>query len=311
MAVYTEVSAEEAGRFLAARGIGPLEALEPIGQGIENTNYRVRAGGRGYVLTLLERETLDRARETMALARELARRGVPCPEPVEGPEGLVGTLAGRPAVVVPWVEGEMDLRPRPERLEALGRCLGRLHRQGQGLGVSRQGPQVAAELAELARAVAAALEPARPEVAALLRDEAAFQEGVPEDAVPWGLVHGDLFLDNVLFEPGGPEVRAVLDLHMAGRGPLPYDPAVTILDAAWAEQGPDPDRVWALLRGYNGEAPAALDPAALGPWLRRAALRFLCLRIERAWLPGRAMVAGTPKDPVEFQRKLEALRCGP
>ncbi|GAB4260456.1 homoserine kinase [Deferrisoma sp.] len=303
MAVYTPVSPEEAEAFLRARGLGALERMEPIGQGIENTNYRVRAGGRWYVLTLLERESPGRARETAELARALAAGGVPCPAPV----GDVGVVCGRPAVVVPWVEGEMDRRPGPGRLEALGRCLGRLHRVGRGVPVSRGGPQAAAELVPLARRLAREIEAGRPGVAALLRDEAGYQERVDETAAPWGLVHADLFLDNVLFAPGAAEVRAVLDLHMAGRGPLPYDLAVTLLDAAWAGKGLDPARAEPFLRGYGAEAPEP-PPRDLGPWLRRAALRFLCLRIERAWLPGRAMVEGAPKDPGEFVAKLEALR---
>ncbi len=309
MAVYTPVSPEEAAPFLERLGLGPPEALEPVPGGIENTNYRVRTGGRWYVLTLFEREPPGRVAETLHLARELARRGVPCPEPVQGPGGPVGRLKGRPAALVPWVEGRLVPDPDTEHLEALGGAVAALHEAGRGVPMDRGGLHLGAPLAARAREIARHLEGDDPSLARLLRDEAGAQLRVPEELLPAGVIHGDLFLDNVLFAPDAPRVVAILDLHMAGHGPLAYDLAVTLLDAAWEPEGVCGDRARALLRGYRSVRPLEGVEYPWIPWLlRRAALRFLCLRLERFRLPGKAMQLGRPKNPDEFRIKLEVLR---
>ena len=309
MAVYTPVSLEEAGRLLEQMGLARPDALEPVTGGIENTNYRVLTGGRWYVLTLFEREPARRVTETLRLARDLARRGVPCPEPVEGPEGAVGRLKGKPAALVPWVDGRLVPAPDAGHLEALGRAMALFHRAGQGTRVDRGGLHRGAALAARARHIARQVEGCDPGLARLLRDEAAAQLRVPEELLPSGVVHCDLFLDNVLCAPEGPRVAAILDLHMAGRGPLVFDLAVTLLDAAWEPGGISGDRARALLRGYRSVRSLEGTEYLWLPWLlRRAALRFLCLRLERFRLGDDAMRFGSPKDPDEFRRKLEVVR---
>ena len=57
MAVFTPVSEGAAAAFLEEYDIGELESLEPIAEGVENTNYKLRAGARGFVLTLFEKRT--------------------------------------------------------------------------------------------------------------------------------------------------------------------------------------------------------------------------------------------------------------
>ncbi len=308
MAVYTALTLDAVRAFVRSRGLGPPERLEPVLQGIENTNYRLRAGGRWYALTLFEREPADRVAETMEIVIALARRGVPCPVPLPGPEGPVGTLAGRPAVLVPWVEGRVLEGAGPEELRAVGWVLGMFHRAGANVPVRRGGLHRVEALVPWARGVAARIRGARPEVARLLEDELSFHARRGDRGLPQGLVHADLFLDNVVFAPDRPQVRAILDPHMAGRGALVYDLAVFLLDAAWGAAGPEPEAVRAVVAGYQAVRP--LEPAErdrLGEYMRRAALRFLCLRIERFWLaadPPR----GVFKDPEAFRRKLEVLR---
>jgi len=308
MAVYTNLTLEDVRAFVQERGLAEPEALAPVHQGIENTTYRLRAGGRWYALTLFEREPADRVAETMRIVVALARRGVPCPEPLPGPGGPVGTLANRPAVLVPWVEGRVLERAGPDELQAVGRALGRLHRAGLGVPVRRGGPHRLDELLPWVRAVAARIRGMHPDVASLVEDEAAFQARLGDRGLPQGLVHADLFLDNVVFAPDAHEVRAILDPHMAGRGTLVYDLAVFLLDAAWGTAGPEPAEAHAVLEGYG--CVRSLEPGELGRlagYMRRVALRFLCLRIERFWL-AEDRPRGVFKDPEAFRRKLEALR---
>ncbi len=309
MAVYTRLEPPEVAGFVAAFGGGAMSAFEAIPQGIENTNYRVDAAGGRFVLTVFERETAAEVRETLELAGALADRGAPCPRPCRGPHGVLGTLGGKPAALVPFVEGEIVWAPDAAHLESLGRALGRFHRAGEGVTFRRDGPHRARVLAPLARSIGARLADTDPGLAALLVEEAAWQEGVPEAELPAGVVHADLFRDNVLFEPGGTAVRAFLDLQLAGTGPWLYDLAVVLLDAGWGARGVVEERARAVLAGYRAERPLAEQEVALLPaYLRRAALRFWCLRLQRFRLDPWPMAAGAVKDPGEVEARLRVLR---
>jgi len=311
VAVYTRLEEAETQALLDSWGLGALEALEPIAQGIENTNYRVRAGGRSFVLTVFEREGPERVSAVLALTAELARRGVRCPPPVAGPAGPLGRVQGKPAALVPFVEGRVVWAPGEAHLEALGEALAELHLAGRDFVLEGGGPHRAADLVPLARRLAGRIRAGDPGLAGLLEAEAAHQVGVPEAALPSGLLHGDLFLDNVLFDPVRPAVRALIDFQMAGIGPWVYDLAVVLLDAGWDGEGVDGDRARALLRGYRAVRPVeGVEYGVLPDYLRRAGLRFLCLRLERFVVDARPMAAGGRKDPAEYAEKLRTLRRG-
>lgn len=310
MAVYTRLESAEIARFVAAFGAGQVAGFEAIAQGSENTNYRVDAARGRFVLTVFERDDAEAVRETLELAAALAARGAPCPKPCRRADGVLGTLAGKPAALVPFVEGELVWNPSADHLEALGRAVGRFHRAGEGLEFRREGPHLARALAPLARGLAARVAGADPRLAELLAAEADYQETVPEAGLPVGVIHADLFRDNVLFAPEGPEVRALLDLHLAGTGPWLYDLAVVLLDAGWGDRWLVGDRARALLAGYRAERLLGAEEAALLPaYLRRAALRFLCLRLQRFRLDPRPRLAGVVKDPRELEVRLRELRA--
>jgi homoserine kinase type II len=309
VAVYTPLEAADVGEVLRVFGLPAPDRFEPVAGGIENTTYRVRSQGREWVLTLFERDGPATVAETADLVGQLADRGVPCPRPRRGPSGPVAVVKGKPATLVPFVVGREVVRPDEARLEALGGCVAVLHRAGSALGCRRTGAHRAEVLVPLARRIAARLEGADPVTAGLLREEASAQETVEEEGLPSGVIHGDLFLDNVLFEAEVPRVAALLDFQMAGRGPWLYDVSVVLLDAAWGEGGLSGDVARAFLRGYRAVRPVV--PAEwqwLPAYLRRAALRFLCLRLERFGLGEGGMRVGRAKDPLEYLEKLRVLR---
>ena len=316
MAVYTEVGRAEVDDFVKGYGVGRVRAIAPIPQGIENSIYRVWADADGaeasYVLTLFEHAAREEVLPVLELSLALARRGVPSVGPLLGARGILGTLRGKPACLVPYVEGEVVWSPSPAHLEALGRVLAGFHLAGADLSFRGGGAHTVEVLTALAEGLARRLAGTDAETARLLVSEAEHQRSVENPDLPCGVIHGDLFRDNVLFERGGSTVRALLDFHLAERGPWVYDLAVVLCDAGWADTGVSGESARALLRGYRPVRP--LEPAevdALPAYLRRAALRFLCLRLEHALraLEGvEHMVSGSSKDPAEYAAKLEALR---
>jgi homoserine kinase type II len=305
VAVYTEVSDEELGAFLAAYDLGALLSFKGIAEGVENTNFLLRCESGSYILTLYER----RVREAdlpffLGLMEHLAARGLACPQPVRDREGqALGRLCARPAVIVTFLEGVSVRRPRAAHCRALGRALARLHRAGADFSMERPNalslpawPGLFAQAEAQADSVAPGL--AERTRAALAELEAGWPTGLPA-----GVIHADLFTDNVFFL--GDEVSGLIDFYFACTDALAYDLAICL--NAWcfeADGAFNLTKGRALIAGY--EAERKLEPAeveALPVLCRGAALRFMLTRLVD-WLnvPPGALVR--PKDPLEYDRKL-------
>ncbi len=139
MAVYTDVSAEDLGRFLAGYDIGELLSYKGIAEGVENSNFLVHTGGGHFILTLYERRVAERDLPFfLGLMEHLASRGITCPQPVKNRGGeVLGKLAGRPAAIVTFLDGMWMRRPSAAHCSALGEALARLHLAGADFSMRR------------------------------------------------------------------------------------------------------------------------------------------------------------------------------
>jgi homoserine kinase type II len=305
MAVYTEVADEELRAFLARFDLGAVLSLKGIAEGVENSNYVLRTEGGTFILTLYEK----RVREGdlpffLGLMEHLASRGLRCPLPVRDRSGeALGRLAGRPAAICTFLEGLAVRRPNAAKCRSLGAALARLHGAGEGFALRRENalslsgwPPLAEAAGEGADRVAPGL---RGRIAAELDALASLW---PRD-LPDGVIHADLFTDNVFFL--GDEVSGLIDFYFACNDAFAYDLAICL--NAWCFE-PNMEfnltKGRALLAGYGGVR--RLEPAevaALPVLARGAALRFMLTRLVD-WLnvPPGALVR--PKDPLEYDRKL-------
>ncbi len=307
MAVYTEVSDEALRAFLAEYALGELVAFRGIAEGVENSNYALRTGTGDYILTLYEKR-VDPAELPyfLGLMDHLAARGLDCPTPVHGRDGVaLRALAGRPAAICTFLPGVWPRRVVPGHMAPLGAALARLHLAGEGFAARREnalGPAGWGPLLERCRADADSVQPGlvRELEAALDAILHAWPSGLPR-----GHIHADLFPDNVFFLHEPPRVSGVIDFYFACTDLLAYDVAVCL--NAWCFE---PDyafnvtRARAMLRAYAAVRPLRADERAALPLLARgAALRFLLTRLYD-WVntPPGAMV--TRKDPLEYLRKL-------
>lgn len=306
MAVYTDVSAEELTAFLAGYDLGELLSYKGIAEGVENSNYLVHTA-RGYVLlTLFEKRV--RASDLpffVGLMEHLASRGLNCPQPIKTRSGeALGTLAGRPAVVVTFLDGMSLRRPSAAHCEALGEALAELHLKGAGFSLARanalslQGWRPLYEAAGHARANALRAGLGDTIAAELETLERDWPRGLPE-----GVIHADLFPDNVFFL--GDKLSGLIDFYFACNDMLAYDVAICL--NAWCFE---PDGAFnvtkgrGLLQGYQKvRSLEAAERDALPVLARGSALRFLLTRLVD-WLnvPPGALVR--PHDPMEYLRKL-------
>ena len=304
MAVYTDINEIELSAFLRDYAIGDLRSYRGIAEGSENSNFVLHTGGGEFILTLYEKRVdKDDLPFFLGLMQHLALKGISCPLPVQRSDGeLIGALAGRPAAIITFLEGVWPRRPNAAQCREVGKALAGLHRAGADFALTR--PNALAlpgwkKLWEGARDRA-------DEVDAGLKadidaDFALFERDWPRD-LPAGVIHADLFPDNVFFLNN--KVSGIIDFYFACNDALAYDLAICL--NAWCFE-PDGDfnitKGAALLSGY--ESVRRLEPAELAalPLLARgSALRFLLTRLYD-WLtiPDGALVQ--KRDPMEFARR--------
>jgi homoserine kinase type II len=277
MAVFTSVTEAEFSAWLSNYSLGTLLELQGIASGIENTNYFVTTSNGRFVLTLFEKLSATELPFYLNLMAHLARHGIPCPSPVANRhDQFLGELNGKPACIVSRLAGKSLTLPTAKNCAAVGAMLGQMHVAGLGFAETMKNPRDAAWRAATAKQVATFLS---AQDAALLHSEVAFHEQHTLVALPQGVVHADLFRDNVLID--GERVGGLIDFYFACNDSLLYDVAITVNDWCMGEAGKlDVARTRALLDAYHAVRP--FDAQEIEMWpvaLRVAALRFWISRL--------------------------------
>jgi homoserine kinase type II len=305
VAIYTEVSDEDLARLLQAYDLGAVLSFKGIAEGVENTNYFLHATAGAFILTLYEK----RVREEdlpffLALMSHLAGRGLTCPQPVRDRRGeALGRVAGRPCTLVTFLDGISIRRPTARHCLAAGEALARLHEAGRDFPMARPNALALAGWAPLFRAAEADADRVAPGLAERTRRELDHLSGAWPDDLPGGVIHADLFTDNVLFL--GERVSGLIDFYFACTDALAYDLAICL--NAWcfeADGSFNLTKGQAMISGYEGVRRLGAEEVEALPILcRGAALRFMLTRLVD-WLnvPPGALVR--PKDPLEYDRKL-------
>ncbi len=319
MAVYTEVSFEEAGEFMARLGLGQLQHFEGCAGGIENTNYFADTDQGRWVLTVFERLGFEQLPYYLHLMKHLAARGVPVPDPqalptaqadllpgAKAPAGeILHTLKGKPAAVVNRLRGKSQLAPQAPHCAEMGTLLARMHLAGRDYDRRQPNLRGLDWWNDTVPVVLPYLDAAQ---ASLIRGELAFQNHIAASsayaALPRGPIHADLFRDNAMFD--GDELTGVFDFYFAGHDSWLFDLAVCLND--WCIDLPtgthDAERADAMVAAYAAVRPlAAAERQLLPAMLRAGALRFWISRLWDFHLPREAAVLKA-HDPSHFERVL-------
>ncbi len=305
MAVYTDVAAEDLGPFLAGYDIGELLSYKGIAEGVENSNFLVHTSRGYFILTLYERRVAERDLPFfLALMEHLASRGITCPQPVKNRAGqTLGKLAGRPAAMVTFLDGLWIRRPSAAHCAALGEALARLHLAGADFAMRRDNALSVAGWRQLYAGCGGRVNAVQPDLTTVLAAELDLLEREWPRGLPQGVIHADLFPDNVFFL--GDKLSGLIDFYFACTDTLAYDIAICL--NAWCFEQDHAYNVTkgrALLASYAKTRPLSAQEWDELPLLARgAALRFLLTRLVD-WLdvPPGALVR--PKDPIEYLRKL-------
>src|ERR1700750_2200895 len=305
MAVYTDVAGEDLAEFLKAYDIGELLSYKGIAEGVENSNFLMHTSKGAYILTLYEKRVAEGDLPYfLSLMAHLAEHGVSCPQPAKNRDGRVySTLAGRPAAIINFLEGMWPRRPNATHCAGVGQALAMMHLAGRDFPLVRKNPLSVSGWRPLFDQAA----PRADSVQAGLRDFIAreldhLEARWPSD-LPVGVIHADLFPDNVFFL--GDNVSGLIDFPFSCNDILAYDVAICV--NAWcfeADHSFNVTKARALLNAYGrARKLSEAEQEALPLLARGSALRFLLTRlVDFLNVPPGALVR--PKDPLEYVRKL-------
>jgi len=310
MAVYTDVTEGELETFLQEYPAGRLLSYKGIAEGSENSNFLLHTSAGSFILTLYEKRVdVDDLPFFLGLMHHLAGKGISCPLPVERHDGkLFGTLAGRPAALITFLEGMWMRRPSVVHCRGVGRALAELHVAGMDFPMSRPNALAMDGWRKLWAASHERADEVEKGLAAEVdADFALFDREWPKD-LPSGVIHADLFPDNVFFL--GENLSGLIDFYFACNDFYAYDIATCL--NAWCFEKDfsfNLTKGRALLAGYQAVRPLSeAEKQALPLLARGSALRFMLTRLYD-WLtiPDGALVQ--KRDPVEYIRRLRFHRA--
>jgi len=305
MAVYTDVSDEELESFIRSYDIGAVTSFKGIAEGVENSNYLVHTETGPYILTLYEkRVSLGDLPYFLALMEHLASRGITCPLPVHDREGRnLKELAGRPAALITFLEGLWVRRPDIEHCAGLGRALAGFHVASADFPLHRANSLSLPGWRTLFGEIGKGADEVTPGLSTEITKELRHLEGAWPSQLPQGVIHADLFPDNVFFLSD--KVSGLIDFYFACNDTLAYDVAVCL--NAWCfetDASFNVTKARALLQAYEKVRPlSTLELRDLPTLARGAALRFLLTRTYDLLNTDENALVKT-KDPNEYLRKL-------
>ena len=305
MAVYTDVAFEDLERLLGDYAIGEPKSFKGIAEGVENSNFLLQTTTGDYILTLYEkRVSADDLPFFLGLLDHLAMRGVACPLPVHTKSGARWIeLNGRPAAVLTYLDGLSLRRPEAGHCAAIGTALAELHEAGRDFPLQRPNALSLAGWHTLADATLAEADTVQKGLAELIAAALKSLDAHWPSGLPSGVIHADLFPDNVLFLHN--KVSGLIDFYFACNDAYAYDLAVML--NAWCFEIDGAYNITkgrALINAYNARRPlSSAEYDALPALARGAALRFLLTRLFD-WLRRDPNALVRPKDPLDYSKRL-------
>ena len=305
MAVYTEVSDDALRQFLADFDIGDLVAFRGIAEGVENSNFYLQTDSGAFILTLYEkRMKADDLPFFLGLMAHLESHGIACPQPVQDKNGAQWSMfKGRAAAILTFLNGISLRKPQVAHCQAAGATMAALHEAGKDFALTRPNALSVAGWQELAAATVTRAEAVQGGLGALITTSLTELEAGWPSGLPQGVIHADLFPDNVLFT--GDRLSGVIDFYFACNDMLAYDLAVMLNSWCFEIDGAyNVTKGRAMIAGYRGARQMSdAEIAAMPLLMRGAALRFLLTRLYD-WLNPDPNALVRPKDPREYAKKL-------
>ena len=303
MSVYTNINRSELEDFLSHYSLGALKGYEGINAGIENTNYFVSTENGEFVLTIFEEIGFDTLPYYLNFMAHLSDHGMPTAHPIaDNKNDYVRVLKNKPAAIVRRLEGKNVINPNPAHCAAVGHALARMHNISQSFEGVLNNPRGVSWSVSTAERIFSQLSSSEQTILEL---EINFRKQLPQHELPKGVIHADLFRDNVMFEEQA--LTGIIDFYYACNDYLLYDLAVTVNDWCSDELGQINVQCYEkLIDAYQAERPFQINETSAWPYmLRAAALRFWLSRLQDKIFPKDGELTHI-KDPNVFKNILLA-----
>jgi homoserine kinase type II len=310
VAVYTDITEDDLSSFLTAYDAGTLLSYKGIAEGVENSNFLLHTTKGPFILTLYEKRVdRDDLPFFLGLMHHLAERGLSCPLPLPRKDGaLLGELSGRPAAMISFLEGMWLRKPAAKHCREVGRALAKMHLAAEGFQIRRENALSVEGWRPLWDKSAERADEVETGLQKEIGQELHYLEAHWPDNLPGGVIHADLFPDNVFFI--GDDLSGLIDFYFACNDYLAYDVAICLNAWCFEKDGSyNLTKGMALLDGYESVRPLSDEEAAALPLLARgSAMRFFLTRLYD-WLTTPAGALVVKKDPLEYLRKLRFHRA--
>ncbi len=312
MAVYTEIDSDTLAEFAAQYSLSQIDEFKGITAGVQNSNFLLTTADAKYILTIYESSANGVAAADLpfflGLMLHLSAQGLSCPVPLARKDGgLISTIKNKPAALVSFLEGRSVKTPRPEHCRALGAAMAQMHLAGDGFELTRPNNHGLGNWQALFERCHSRADEVSPDLTrAMERELTRLKENWP-GSLPTGIIHADLFPDNVFFMQG--DMSGLIDFYFACNDFYAYDLAIAL--NAWcfeADATFNVTKARALLSGYQNLRPLAPEEIDAVPILGAgAAMRFLTTRLFD-WLNQVDGAQVEPKNPNDFLRRLRFHR---
>ncbi len=305
MSVYTSVSDDEMRAFLSQYDLGEFVSLQGIAQGITNSNYFLNTSSGKFVLTIFEVLKQEELPFFLELNQHLSQKGVACAAPIAKKNGeLAANLSGKPACLVSCLKGSDTACPSEQQCFSTGAMLAKMHLAGQDFPLRMANPRYTDWWTEACQRLMPVMD---AQDAELLQSEIEYVNCHAGNHLPSGIIHADLFKDNVLVS--GNDVVGFIDFYYACEGNFMYDLAIAVNDwARTADNTIHPALEKAFLDGYASVRPLSDEERQYYPTAQRAGcIRFWVSRLLDFHFPQEGEMTFI-KDPNAFRDLLISLR---
>ncbi len=309
MAVYTDINEVDLKAFLQQYDAGELLSFKGIAEGVENSNFLLHTSKAPLILTLYEKRVEKSDLPFfLGLMHHLADRGLNCPLPLPRKDGaLLGELSGRPAALISFLEGMWLRKPEARHCREVGKALAAMHVAGEGFELKRPNALSLEGWKMLWDKSKDRADEVETGLEAEIGDELAYLAAHWPKDLPAGVIHADLFPDNVFFL--GDELSGLIDFYFACNDFLVYDLSICL--NAWCVEKDGAYNItkgMAMIEGYQSVRPLSTAEIEALPILSRgSALRFFLTRLYD-WLTTPAGALVVKKDPLEYLKKLRFHR---
>jgi homoserine kinase type II len=309
LAVYTAITDQDVSGHLLDYDIGELQSLKGIAEGVQNSNYLLSTSKGQYILTLYEQmvEAADLP-FYIGLMEHLFKSGINCPQPMKMKNGkALSSLCKRPSAIVSFLNGFSVSEPQEDHCAQLGQMLARMHLSAANFPQSLDNALGQSRWREFYRRSGGRAGEIAEELPAIMDEELTFLDNNWPTRLPGGVIHADLFPDNVFFLGG--KLSGFIDFYFAANDLLAFDVAICINAWCFLSDGSFNKRnARALLKGYQSVRRLEKEEVEALPILcRGASIRFLVTRVYD-WLNVPAQAIVTPHDPRIYLDRLKFHR---